>query len=427
VLIPADLAPSLFHVIPVYLAALGLGLISSSPGGLGVLELTCLMALPVLPPEQLVAALIAYRGIYFGVPAVIAAAMLVAKELQKRDVPIADQTERSGSIDAILAKSTRADVALAHLGDKSILFSDCGQGCLMYAASGNSLICLSDPIGPNHLWSELTGKFDALARSQMVTPSYYKTTTDFAQHLETTGKFTTQIASEATVVLSDYSTTGSSKRELRRKLKSAADLEMIVHDAGHAPTGIYAQVSRQWAHAKGGERGFSMGFFKPDYIARFASIEARKNGETIGFLTIWTSGDGQEHGLDVMRLINEAPDGTMHALVDAAIERAKGQGAERFSLCAVPFMLCDEPRHWVEQALTYFYDKKPHIHGSTGLYRFKNAFRPVWEPRFGAAPSVISAILAARDVNALIGEKKETAPPPLDQEEDEFEFNVAAA
>jgi len=372
VLIPADLAPSLFHVIPVYLAALGLGLISSSPGGLGVLELTCLMALPVLPPEQLVAALIAYRGIYFGVPAVIAAAMLVAKELQKRDVPIADQTERSGSIDAILAKSTRADVALAHLGDKSILFSDCGQGCLMYAASGNSLICLSDPIGPNHLWSELTGKFDALARSQMVTPSYYK-------------------------------------------------------NAGHAPTGIYAQVSRQWAHAKGGERGFSMGFFKPDYIARFASIEARKNGETIGFLTIWTSGDGQEHGLDVMRLINEAPDGTMHALVDAAIERAKGQGAERFSLCAVPFMLCDEPRHWVEQALTYFYDKKPHIHGSTGLYRFKNAFRPVWEPRFGAAPSVISAILAARDVNALIGEKKETAPPPLDQEEDEFEFNVAAA
>jgi len=173
VLIPADLAPSLFHVIPVYLAALGLGLISSSPGGLGVLELTCLMALPVLPPEQLVAALIAYRGIYFGVPAVIAAAMLVAKELQKRDVPIADQTERSGSIDAILAKSTRADVALAHLGDKSILFSDCGQGCLMYAASGNSLICLSDPIGPNHLWSELTGNniWKQLANSPPKSPA----------------------------------------------------------------------------------------------------------------------------------------------------------------------------------------------------------------------------------------------------------------
>ena len=48
VLIPSDVAPSLLHVIPVYLAALGLGLVSNTPGGLGVLELACLMALPVL-------------------------------------------------------------------------------------------------------------------------------------------------------------------------------------------------------------------------------------------------------------------------------------------------------------------------------------------------------------------------------------------
>jgi len=428
VLIPSDIAPSLLHVIPVYLAALGLGLVSNSPGGLGVLELTCLMALPVLPPEQLVAALIAYRGIYFGVPAVIAAAMLVAKEMQRRDRAIVEFAPAPvGNVDAILATGDRADAALAYLGDKYFIYSKCYRAFLMYGVSGNSLIALSDPTGPKELWGELVDSFQRVAETQMLTPSFYKTGAEFTDFLESRGQFSAQIASEAMVDLANYSTSGSSKRELRRKLKSASELEMITHAAGTAPRAIYARVSKAWAEAKGGERGFSMGYFKDDYIARFTSIEARLNGQSVGFLTIWTSGDGQEHGLDVMRLTDDAPDGTMHALVHAALERAKAQNACRFSLCAVPFMVCEEPRNWVEQSLTYFYEKKPHIHGSTGLYRFKNAFRPDWEPRYGVAPSVVSAAIAAWDANTLINDTKDAQTPPVDAQEDEFEFNVAAA
>lgn len=427
VLIPSELAPSLAHVIPVYLAALGLGLVSNSPGGLGVLELTCLMALPVLPPEHLVAALIAYRGIYFGVPAVIAAAMLVAKEMQRSDAPVTrTAAQPRGFVENVLAHSTRADAHLALLGDKSFIFSDCSGGFLMYAVSGNSLIALSEPVGPEHLWDELVDKFKALSEQQMLTPAFYKTGPDFTSYLEERGLYSTQIASEAMVDLGSYSTSGSSKRELRRKLKSAAALQLIRHEAGAAPMGSYARVSDAWATQKGGERGFSMGYFKPDYLRRFASIEARLNNRTIGFLTIWTSGDGAEHGLDVMRLTQDAPDGTMHALVHAAMEWAIAQNARRFSLCAVPFMLCAEPRHWVEQSLTWFYAKKPHIHGSNGLYRFKNAFRPEWEPRFGATPGVLSAMIAARDVQNLINGPKTQADAAQEAEQEPV-FQPAAA
>ena len=408
VLIPSDVAPSLLLVIPVYLSALGLGLVSNTPGGLGVLELTCLMALPVLPPEQLIAALIAYRAIYFGVPAVIAAAMLVAKEMQRggRQTQAQMQAEPQADIQAPLASSAVAEANLAYLGDKSFIFSDCSNGFLMYAISGNSMIALSDPVGPKHLWDALFDSFKEAAHQKMLTPAFYKTGPDFTRFLEAKGHFSTQIASEGVVELDNYATSGSSKRELRRKLKSASGVELIRHDAGRAPMAIYKSVSNAWAKAKGGERGFSMGYFEPDFIARFASIEARLEGKTIGFLTIWTSGDGREYGLDVMRLADDTPDGTMHAMVHAAMEWAKEEGALRFSLCAVPFMISQEPRNWVEQSLTYFYEKKPKIHGSTGLYRFKNAFRPNWEPRFGCAPSVLSAGVAAYDVSKLINQPK---------------------
>ena len=402
VLIPSDVAPSLLAVLPVYLAALGLGLVSNTPGGLGVLELTCLMALPVLPPEQLLAALIAYRGIYYGLPVVVAVVMLVVREFWvQSEEPQEDAKVSNADIGAALASSGCAEAQLVFLGDKNIIFSDCSQGFLMYAASGNSLIALSDPVGPKELWPELLGKFETEATSKMFSPAFYKCGTEFAAFVEMNGHFATQIASEGVIDLSDYGTSGSSKRELRRKLKAAGSLELIRHLPGAAPLAWYASVDEAWTQTKGAARGFSMGYFKPDYIRRFASVEARLDGQTVAFLTIWSSGDGREHALDVMRMTDAAPDGTMHALVHEAAIWAREEGAERFSLSAVPLMVT-EPCNFVERMIAYVYKEKPQLHQSQGLYRFKNAFRPVWEPRFGAAPSLYSALIAARDVNHLI-------------------------
>ncbi len=418
VLIPADSAPSLAHVLPVYLAALGLGLVSNTPGGLGVLELTCLLALPVLPPEHLVAALIAYRAIYYGVPAVIAAAMLVAREfIAKKPVPLQEIPDPSPT--KALAGAPLAEAQLARLGDKSFVFSACGGGFIMYRASGNSMIALSDPVAPKAIWPELLDRFETEARDQMRAPSYYKFGSELARLLRKRGQFCTQIAAEGVVELEGYSTSGSAMRELRRKLKSAAGIEIAFHPAGAAPLGRYAHINAEWAQSKGGERGFSMGYFRPDYVSAFPSVEARLHGKTVGFLTLWISGDGQEHGLDIMRMSDDAPVGTMHALVHEAILQAAAEGAKRFALTAVPLMMVDEPSNWVERTLDHVYREKTNLHGSVGLYRFKNAFRPNWEPRFGAAPSILSAIIAASDVRLLI-----KAPKPAP---DQARVEVASA
>ena len=67
--------------ITVYAAALLLGMIGHTPGGIGVFEAAMVFTLGrEVPPHAMVAALIAYRAIYFGVPLVLSAGLLAGFE-----------------------------------------------------------------------------------------------------------------------------------------------------------------------------------------------------------------------------------------------------------------------------------------------------------------------------------------------------------
>ncbi|QGZ63908.1 bifunctional lysylphosphatidylglycerol flippase/synthetase MprF [Paraburkholderia acidisoli] len=67
--------------LTVYSAAMLLGLIGHTPGGIGVFEAAMIYALgPHVPTSDVFAALLAYRAIYFGAPLLVAAAVLAVFE-----------------------------------------------------------------------------------------------------------------------------------------------------------------------------------------------------------------------------------------------------------------------------------------------------------------------------------------------------------
>lgn len=66
-------AISLPLLFAAYLVALGAGLVSSCPGGIGAFDLTLLSLLSVTEPEAAAAALIAFRIVYYVIPALFAA------------------------------------------------------------------------------------------------------------------------------------------------------------------------------------------------------------------------------------------------------------------------------------------------------------------------------------------------------------------
>lgn len=66
--LPVDTNPGYLVVFGVFLASFSLALLSHAPGGLGVLEVTFLAALPEIPTSDVLAALIVFRGFYLLLP-----------------------------------------------------------------------------------------------------------------------------------------------------------------------------------------------------------------------------------------------------------------------------------------------------------------------------------------------------------------------
>jgi glycosyltransferase 2 family protein len=80
-LLPSSPAISLATVLVIFLIATLLGTISHVPGSLGVIEAAILIGLPQFHKDELLAALLTFRVIYFVIPLAIAAIGLGLQEL----------------------------------------------------------------------------------------------------------------------------------------------------------------------------------------------------------------------------------------------------------------------------------------------------------------------------------------------------------
>ena len=81
VLLPPEPPVEFLTVLVAFLTATLLGTVSHAPGGLGVIEATVLVGLSQFPREELLAALLTFRALYFVLPLIIATFSLGLREL----------------------------------------------------------------------------------------------------------------------------------------------------------------------------------------------------------------------------------------------------------------------------------------------------------------------------------------------------------
>ncbi len=82
VLLPAEPVVGFATILVTFLTATLLGTVSHAPGGLGVIEATMLLGLVQFQREELLAALLTFRALYFVLPLVLAALALALRELR---------------------------------------------------------------------------------------------------------------------------------------------------------------------------------------------------------------------------------------------------------------------------------------------------------------------------------------------------------
>lgn len=84
VLLPTEAQVPFATMLAAYVFACLLGIASHAPGGIGVFEATMLLALPGVPKEALLGALLVYRLCYYLVPFILALVLLGTREIMIR-------------------------------------------------------------------------------------------------------------------------------------------------------------------------------------------------------------------------------------------------------------------------------------------------------------------------------------------------------
>jgi phosphatidylglycerol lysyltransferase len=100
VLLPASAGINFLTFAGLYAVAIVAGIVSQVPGGLGVIEALVSLALPDVPAPQLLGALLAYRGIYYLGPLVLAALAFAGHEIYRQTPHL---KRAGGFADAVIA------------------------------------------------------------------------------------------------------------------------------------------------------------------------------------------------------------------------------------------------------------------------------------------------------------------------------------
>lgn len=405
VLLPPDSGVSFLSVLPAVLLALGAGLMSGAPGGVGAFELTLLALLPAVEDAALIGAIIAFRLTAFVMPAAIAGTVLLCRPAS---APVHDTPPDP----ALPAQPPRAEAGLVRQGVLTLERRGSAPGWML-GRLPHSCVALGDPgpISDGPARATALAALSATARAEGRLPCLYKTGARMAVAARQAGWTVRRIASEAWVRPAHFRLADPALAGLRRKLRRAARAGISAGAAaGPLPLADMAEVAAQWATGHGGERGFSLGRWCPRYVAGQRVFLATHQGRLIAFLTLHDSPD--EWTLDLLRSRPDCPDGTMYALLAAAIDAARSAGIPRLSLAAVP-----RPARRRRRGQT----------SDSGLARFKAAFAPHWEPLYLCAPSRLAMAIAAADIARAVLRPAPLASVPASAHLEANEFAPATA
>ncbi len=412
VLLPADAAMAIAALLPAFLVALGAGLATGTPGGVGPFEVTLLALLPTIPEPALLAAILGWRLIGYALPALLGAALAAAGPARRaRGADPALRPVPRGRMAPTIAAAPRAEAGLVHQGRLALMDSRLG-GVWITGRTAHTLIGVLDPIGTDQPSRATLRALAHQAQAEARVAAIYKCTGRTAATARSLGWCVLPVAREAVLDPTAFGLNGAVHATLRRKLRRAEHAGVTISRGTAHGAAERAALARLWARARHGERGFSMGRYDEAYLAHQILYEARHDGRLLGFASFHTS--AQEWTLDLMRQLPDAPDGTMHALVTHAIAMAKAAGLARLSLAAAgaPGAL---PRPFRRMIAA----------DDAGLQRFKQMFAPRWQPLYLTAPGRAALTIAGAEIARAI-----SRPAPLrthSAQDHHAEYGIASA
>jgi phosphatidylglycerol lysyltransferase len=309
----------------------------------------------------------------------------------------------------VVAASSRTSANIVFLRDKSLLWNDDRTAFVMYAVQGRTWVALGDPVGPEPAAEPLVKAFLERCDDYQGVPVFYEASKQWLHVYADFGLTFAKLGEEARVFLPHFALEGSGHKKLRTNLHRLArdGVRLRIVDAVGVPAllGALKEVSDAWLVDKAAaEKGFSLGFFDPDYLTRYPVALLEADGRIEAFANLWPSAPKSELSFDLMRFRPTAPKGAMDGLFAWLLVWAKQEGYQWFNMGMAPLSGLEASAVaplWVKVG-RFVYGHGEAFYNFQGLRAYKEKFDPVWEPRYLAYPGGLALPRVITDISALI-------------------------
>lgn len=311
----------------------------------------------------------------------------------------------------VLDNNSRYSAKLALLGDKSFVFSKSSKAFLMYGVYGRSWVAMGDPVGPQEEWKEVILEFRRAAAVYDGWPVFFEIGKENLSLYLDLGFNLFKIGEEARLFLPEFNLDRPAFYDLRKALKKIMDkgftFEILDPPQSTEFFASLRSVSDAWLRSKHvGEKRFSLGSFREDYLKNFPIAVVRQNNEVFAFADLWLNSDKSEFSADLIRFRPEgAPNGIMDYLFTNLILWGKGNpNFQWFNLGMAPLSGIEHHEFvpiWLKLG-DLVYRHGEHFYNFQGLRQYKEKFCPVWEPKYIASLGSLALPKILADISLLI-------------------------
>ena len=333
-------------------------------------------------------------------------ARLIAHAPHEADEPTAEDL---AAAETVVAAQTATYPYLAFLRDKAILFDDDRGAFIMYGVQGRTWVALGDPVGPPERASNLIRLFLEKCDDFGGMPVFYEVSKDQLHRYADFGLTFVKLGEEALVDLASFTLEGKRVQRRRQALryleKAGATFRIVERENVREIMPQLRAVSDAWLREKSvAEKGFSLGFFDPDYLTHFPVAVIEQGGEIVAFANIWAGPKLVELSADLMRYKESAPRDVMEALFVSLMVWGKTQGYKRFSLGMAPlsgFERSPVAPLWSRFG-SFLFQYAGAFYNFQGLRAYKEKFYPEWQPRYLVYPGGFRLPQILADISALV-------------------------
>ena len=271
--------------------------------------------------------------------------------------------------------------------DKQFFFAENREGFLAYRVANGFAVILEDPVCEENDKINMIQEFEDYCRNNGLKTTYYRVGETELRYFKPFKKNSLFIGQDAIVDAEKFTLTGKDKKSIRNGINTL-EKSGFVTEIKYAPQrdeilDQIEKVSDEWLkESDKKEIVFAEGMFDREVLKNQDLIVISNGENCVAFMNIIPHCAPDECSYDMIRKTEDAPNGSIDALIVKLIEYAKSKNLQFLNMGMTPMAGLEEPNNTAEEILKFAYQRVGSFKHYQSLRNFKEKYADIWENKY---------------------------------------------